>query len=93
MPARRQQAGQLRQQIAGLAQMFQDVGANDEVITTSDKTLGQHDLFEIGTLQATIPRRSLGGGGGIVLNSVHDAFEVFGQIATQNARTRSQIQH
>ena len=90
---RGEQVGQLREQIAGSAQMLQDVGADNEIVPAAGEVIGQGDPFEIGAFQAAIPGRGFGDSGGIVLDTIHHATQRFGQVAAEHPRTRAQIQH
>ena len=73
--------------------MFQDVGAKDEVVTTTREALGQVDALEIGAFHPAIPGRGLGGGGGIAFDSIHRTAESLRQMTAQNAGAGAQIQH
>ena len=88
-----QQSGQLCQHCTGLAQMLQNIGADDEIVKLARETFGQSNAFEIGTLQVAVPRCRLSHCRRVIFDAIHRTTEGLAQITTQHTWTGTQIQY
>ncbi|GAB2709928.1 hypothetical protein GCM10027195_13110 [Comamonas sediminis] len=77
----------------GLAQVLQDIGANDIVILTPRKSLSQVDLFQIRHSEIAIIRPGERGLLGTERHPIQDAGLVLLQVLAQHTWAAAQIEH
>ena len=73
--------------------MFQNIGADNDIVLASGKNLSQRDALQISTFQMAIPRRCFGNRRRIAFDAVYRTPQFLRQIAAQHSGTRAQIQH